>query len=108
MDILKDKTFKNYDYTCRYSSVPYYYNTEDEKYIYGIGSQLNKDIPYTAYKIKDYDTLDSLALKFYGNPTYYWVIAYYNNIQDCYAPLADSFSVIKIPNISSISFNGDR
>jgi hypothetical protein len=108
MDTLIDKTYKNYDYTCRYTSVPYFYNTEDAKYIYGIGTQVNKDIPYTAHKVVDTDTLDSLALTYYNNPTYYWIIAYFNDIIDIFEPLSEKFEVIKIPNISSISFGEER
>ena len=107
MDVLKNKRFQNYDYVCRYSSVPYYYNTKDEKWIYGIGEQINKNIPYLEHKVVDSDTLDYLALKYYNNPTYYWVIAYFNNIQDCYCKLSDFYKVLKIPNISSISFSGE-
>ena len=28
-DILKDKSYKNYDYISRYTNVPYYFNTLD-------------------------------------------------------------------------------
>lgn len=70
MDILSNKSYKDFDYTCRYSSIPYYYNTEDQKYIYGIGTQLKTNISYVAYKPLSTDSLDSLSLKYYGNPTY--------------------------------------
>lgn len=108
MDVLTGKNYENYDYTCRYSTVPYYYNKEDDKYIYGVGTQLNKDTPYVAHKVVATDTLDSLALKYYGNPTYWWAIAYFNNIMDCYESLIDNFSVLKIPTISSLEFGGER
>lgn len=108
MDALKNKQYETYDYTCRYSTVPYYYNTADEKYIYGIGKNMSKDITYVSHKIKETDTLDSLALKYYNNPTLYWVIAYFNDIQDCFVKLSDKFSIIKIPNISAISFSEER
>ena len=42
MDKLKNKSFKNYDYITRYSKFPYYYNTLDDKYIYGITENLSK------------------------------------------------------------------
>ena len=71
MDILKNKQYEQFDYLSRYSSVPYYYNTEDKKYIYGIGQQLDKNTSYVAHKVKPTDTLDYLALKYYNNPTYY-------------------------------------
>lgn len=108
MDVLKDKNYASYDYTCRYTAFPYYYHTEDKKYIYGLTSNMKKDITYVAHKVKDNDTLDSLALKYYNNPTLYWVIAYFNDIQDCYINLKSEFDVIKIPNISSISFGEER
>lgn len=108
MDILKEKNYKSYDYVCRYTSVPYYFHTEDKKYIYGIGTQINKDVVYVAHKVKDTDTLDYLALKYYNNPTYYWVIASFNDILDCYEKLSDRHKIIKIPNISSISFGEER
>lgn len=108
MDVLKDKAFKNYDYTCRYTSTPYYFNTEDQKYVYGIGTQLAKDIPYVAHKVKDTDTLDYLSLKYYNNPTYFWVIASFNDIFDIYEKLSDNYSVIKIPKITGVYFENPR
>ena len=108
MDILKDKTYKDYDYTCRYTSVPYFYNTVDDKYIYGIGTQMFKDMTYVAHKVLATDNLDSLALKYYNNPTYWWVIAYFNDILEVFEPLSDKFEIIKIPNISSITFGDER
>lgn len=108
MDVLKDKQYEAYEYTCRYRTVPYYYHTVDKKYIYGIGSNVNKNITYVAHKVTKQDTLDSLALKYYGNPTLYWVIAYFNDIQDCFINLADTYEIIKIPNISSIQFGKER
>lgn len=108
MDSLKDKDYKKYDYTCRYSAVPYYYHTLDEKYVYGLGSNLYKDTYYTIHNIKDTDTLDSLALRYYNNPTFYWVIAYFNDIQDCFIKLSDYYTTIKIPHIASIKFGKER
>lgn len=108
MDALKDKNQKSYDYTCRYSSVPYYFNTNDGKYIYGVGTQMIKNTNYVAHKVLPTDTLDYLSLKYYGNPTFYWVIAYFNDIVDCYEPLINHFKVIKIPNISGVAFGEER
>ena len=71
MDILIDKQYKSYDYISRYTSFPFYYNTEDKKYIYGTTSHLSGDVPYVIYKVKPYDTLDSIALQYYNNPTLY-------------------------------------
>ena len=108
MDVLKDKTFKDYDYTCRYSPVPYYYHTVDEKYTYGIGIQIDKNLSYVAHKVKDTDTLDYLSLKYYNNPTYFWVIASFNDIFDVYEPLINKYEIIKIPNVSGITFENPR
>ena len=68
MDVLRNKDFKTYGYTCRYSPFPFYYNTKDKKYIYGLTNQLDTDVEFVAHKVNDYDTLDSLALKYYGRP----------------------------------------
>ena len=71
MDVLINKQYKSYNYISRYSSFPIYYNTLDNRYVYGTTSHLKKDISYTLYKVKARDTIDSIALSFYNNPTYY-------------------------------------
>lgn len=103
MDVLKDKQYRNYSYLSRYSSFPFYYNTEDKKYIYGTTSQLNQDITYILYKVKANDTLDSIALDYYNNPTFFWIIADFNQIQDPFIQLIEG-TEIKIPTLSEISF----
>lgn len=108
MDVLKNKKYKDFDYTSRYSGVPFYYNTLDEKYIYGLTSNLDKNISYVLHEVKDTDTLDSLSLKYYNNPSYYWIIAYFNDIQDCYVKLAEEYKTLKIPSITSIRFGEER
>lgn len=108
MDVLKDKSYAHYDYTCRYSGIPYYYHTIDQKYVYGIGSNLKKDTQYVTHQVAFDDTLDSLALKYYGNPTLWWVIAYFNNIQDSLENLYDIRNTVRIPTISNIEFGADR
>lgn len=106
MDILKDRQFKTYDYVSRYSSFPFYYNTQDRKYVYGTTSQLNQDITYILYKVKARDTLDSIALDYYNNPTFFWIIADFNQIQDPYTELVEG-TQIKIPTLSEVSFETD-
>ena len=71
MAVLDSKAYKNYDYISRYTRIPYYFHTIDKKYIYGTGTHLNNETPYQLYEIKRGDTPDSLALRFYNNPTYY-------------------------------------
>lgn len=103
MSILIDKQYKDYYYTSRYSAFPFYFNTNDNKYIYGTTSQLSQGLSYRLYKVKQNDTLDTLALDFYNNPTLYWVIADFNHIQDPYIKL-EVGTEIKIPTLSEIVF----
>lgn len=104
MDVLKDKSKKSYAHVSRYSSFPFYYHTKDDKYIYGITSQLIQDVPYVAHTLTEGDTLDSLADHYYGRPDLYWVIADYNKIQDPFINLLSKFKVLLIPSLSNITF----
>ena len=102
-DILTNKQRKSYKKISRYSGIPYYYNTVDNRYHYGMGTNLREDTPYKSHKVVEGDTLDSLALYYYNNPTYFWIIADYNRIQDPYIQL-EVGSQIKIPTFSTIEF----
>ena len=104
MDVLKDKQTRSYDYISRYSSFSFYYNTLDDKYIYEVTSQLNDNITFVEHKIKQWDTLDSLAFYYYGRPDLYWVIADFNRIQDPFISLFENYKSIKIPQLSNISY----
>jgi len=108
MDVLKNKTFAKFDYICRYSNIPYYYHTIDDKYVYGLSTNMRKDTSYTLYKVKPEDTLDSIALDYYNNPTLFWIIAYFNDIQDCFIRLYDKYKVIKIPTYTALQFGDER
>ena len=108
MDILKNKTYEQKDYYYRYSSTPSYYNTIDQKEIMGVGTRMYQNTSSAAHKVSPSDTLDYLALKYYGNPTYWWVVAWFNNIQDPFIKLSDKYSIVYIPNIGSISFGDER
>lgn len=108
MDILKNKKYEQYNYLCRYLNVPYYYNTVDEKEIYGIGKNLLQVSSYTLHKVQQDDTLDYLSLKYYNDPTFWWVISYYNNIQDAFIDLKDNYDTLKIPNILTLEFGDLR
>ena len=103
MEVLKNKDYRTYDYISRYTGFPFYYNTKDNKYIYGTTGQLVKDIPFVLHIVRNRDTFDSLALNYYGNPTLYWVICDFNNIQDPFTDLKVG-QKIKIPTLSSLSF----
>ena len=102
-DVLRDKQFREYKKLSRYSGVPYYYNVNDNKYIYGIGTNLKDTTAFKIHKIVEGDSLDSLALYYYNNPTYFWIIADFNRIQDPFVEL-EVGSRIKIPTFSSIQF----
>lgn len=104
MDTLKNKNYESYDYLSRYTQVPYYFDTLSRREIYGIGSNLLQDSPYVSHKVDHEDTLHSLALQYYNNPTYWWIIAYFNDIQDAFISLKDYYSILRIPNIASIAF----
>jgi hypothetical protein len=71
MNVLVDKQYKEYDYLSRYTTFPFYYHKRDDKYIYGLTNHLRDDTAYVLHEIKDSDTLDSLAFKYYGRPDYY-------------------------------------
>ena len=104
MNILKNKSYRTYDYTSRYSTYPYYYNTLDKKYIYGITGQLSDETEYTLHYVTHKDTLDSLALYYYGRPDLYWIIADFNRIQDPYINLFEKYNYIYIPSLSGVKY----
>lgn len=103
MDVLSNKTYKEYATLSRYSSFPVYYNNLWEKYVTGTTSYLDDTTAYTLYKVVRGDTYDSIALAFYNNPTYYWIICNYNRVRDCFvSPVPGTY--LKIPNVSKIEF----
>ena len=105
MDILTSKQYKSYDRVSRYSVFPYYYHRVDAKYIYGITAHLKTDgKTYVSHKVVDGDTYDTLALHYYNNPTYYWVITDFNKVQDPYQ-IPKVGSIVKIPTFSNIEFD---
>ena len=104
MDTLKNKTYANFDYLSRYSNTPYYYDTLADRQIYGIGTNIKTNAEFLTHILKSNDTLESLSLKYYNNPTFWWVIAYFNDIQDPFKPLLSKYNTIKIPSISNIEF----
>lgn len=103
MDVLNNKSYKSYDKLSRYTQLPYYYHSLDNKYVYGVTSQLRKNTSYTRYKVKQNDTYDLISLIFYNNPTYFWVICDFNDVNDPFS-LPQVGSYLKIPVISNIAF----
>lgn len=104
MDDLIKRQSRSYDYISRYTTFPFYYNVRDNKYIYGITSNLKTDVTYVLHKVEMHDTLDSLANKYYGRPDLFWVIADFNRIQDPFHFLYGRYNTIKVPSISAISW----
>ena len=104
MDVLTDKTYRIYTRLSRYNNFPYYYQTVDNKYVYGVTANLKDTTPYTIHTVAQNDTFDSLALKYYNNPTYFWVIADFNRYNDPYTKL-EVGTQLKIPSFSDIVFN---
>jgi nucleoid-associated protein YgaU len=105
MDVLTSKQKRNdYDSLSRYLPFSYYYHTLDDKFVYGLTGNILNNVEYVAHTLKDSDTLESLAFKYYGRPDYFWIIADFNRIKDPFIPLLDSFGVIKVPNLGQISF----
>ena len=104
MDILKNKAYLDYEFTSRYSTFPYYYNTIDKKYVYGTTAYLDDTTQYVLREVEEGDTPDNLSLKYYGTPLFYWMILDFNRIQDPFEQL-EVGSKLKIPVITSLRFN---
>lgn len=103
MNVLTDKSYKSYSKLSRYSQSPYYYHTIDKKYITGTTTYLKNDTPYTTHVVQAGDTFDSIALDYYNNPTYFWIICSFNRIQDPFTELYVG-QKIKVPTLSNIEF----
>lgn len=101
--ILVNKAFKNYNYISRYETIPYYFHTLDQKYVYGTAYQMKKDINFLQHTVETNETFDSISLTYYNTPLYYWVIMDYNNIQDPFIDLKKG-DVLLIPTLSAIAF----
>jgi nucleoid-associated protein YgaU len=93
-----------FDYKSRYSGIPYYFNTQTKRDTPGIVKQIAFNTSYVLHKVEPSDTLDSLALDYYGNPTYWWAIAFFNKINDPFINLTLNYKSLKIPSIYGIIF----
>ena len=104
MDRTTNESKKVYDYISRYTKFPYYYQELDQKYFYGITKKKKKNITFLVHKVNDYDTLDLLALNYYGRPDFYWIIADFNGIKDPFIDLPKKFKTIRIPTLTQIYY----
>lgn len=102
-NVLTSKQYKNYQKVSRYSSTPYFYNIVDKRFFYGTQKNLKDNTVHRIHRVVEGDTLDTLALYYYNNPTYFWIIADFNRIRDPFEPLTVG-SHIKIPTFSNIEF----
>ena len=103
MEALTNKQFKSYNYISRYSPFASYYHRLDNKYITATDNWLDDTTLYQVYNIQRGDTYDSLALRFYNNPTYYWIICAFNRILDPFE-IPTPGSILKIPSMSNLEF----
>lgn len=103
MDYLKSPQTKDYNSLSRYATTTFYYHIKDKKYIYGLTKQLSTTTDYVAHIVKPEDTLESIALFYYGRPDYYWIIADYNRINP-FIHLSDKYTTIRVPSISYIYY----
>lgn len=103
MSVLTDKRYVQFDYLSRYSGIPIYYHKDDDKYVAGTDRWISDNTLYSEYIIRRNDTYDLLALRYYNNPTLYWVICAFNRIADPFEPPVIG-SKIKIPTLANIEF----
>ena len=104
MECLTNRTVLAYDYSSRYNTIPYYYNTIDHKYVRGLTKQISREFEYSIHTVKQSDTLDSLALYYYGRPDLFWIIADANNIKDPFINLYDIYKTLWIPAYKDIKW----
>lgn len=103
MDVLKDKQYKDYNRLSRYSNFPIYYNTLNDKYCSSTVSYLSDETEYILYNVELNDTYDSISLKNYNNPTYFWIICNFNRITDPFEKPKPG-TTLRVPIISNIEF----
>lgn len=103
MDIATNKSYKQYDYVSRYEPFPYYYNTQDKKYFYGLTSWLNTNVGYALHTVRPGDTYDSIAFDYYGSPTFYWVVCDFNRVIDPFIE-PEVGTQLRLPALNGLSF----
>ena len=100
---LVNKYTKSSNYYSRYNGLNYFYNENDNKYVLETRHWLKQFADYskiTVYEVKEKDTYDSIALEFYNNPTYYWIVCDYNRILDPIKPPKKG-TILNIPSLNA-------
>ena len=100
-----EKNNNIYSYFSRYQEDRIYYDVNDKKYIGLRPLWLDDTTPYITYTVNRGDTYDSIALNFYNNPTYWWVITDFNRIISPLNNLAAG-TILMIPIFSNLIFEG--
>ena len=101
MDVLTNKTAKTSNYYSRYNGFYYYYNKLDNKNQMSTSRWIShNNANYSTYVVKEGDTYDSIALWFYNNPTYYWIICDFNRILNPMSQPSEG-DILYIPNLGS-------
>ena len=103
-NILINKTILPYNFSSRYNTIPYYYHTIDQKYVRGLTKRIAGGFEYSIHKLEETDTLDKLALHYYGRPDLYWIIADVNGIKDPFIDLYEKYNFLYIPAYKDIRF----
>lgn len=105
MSAVTQKQYRSYDRVSRYSVFPYYFNKDDNKYVYGTTAHLKTEgKSFVSHNVVEGDTYDSIALYYYNNPTYYWIITDFNKVQDPFT-IPKVGTLLKIPTFSHIEFD---
>ena len=102
MNIEKDGTRKSYTYVSRYANMDTYFNNKDKARYYETAKSIDKSkiTKYVSHKVEQGETLDTIALKYYSRPLYWWIIADYNNVQDVFNLKVGT--ILKVPYLSEI------
>lgn len=101
-NVLTNRTVSSYDFSSRYNTVPYYYNTVDKKYVRGLAKKVSQGFEYSIHRVKETDNLDKLAFHYYGRPDLYWIIADANGILDPFISLYNNYNFLYIPAYKDI------
>ena len=100
---LVDKSYLEYRKISRYSNFPYYFNKTDGKYVGGTTNNLDDNTEFIYYTVQAGDSYDSIALKYYDSPLYYWIICDFNRIEDCLEKPKVG-TRIKVPTFSALRY----